>query len=73
MGSGGGCRKGAGRFLTQVAQQIVRALAAASATGADAELGGKLLERAVAIRGAVANRFFGNGVAEADVQGRSLK
>jgi hypothetical protein len=51
-----------------VAQHVGGAIAAATATGADTELVGQVLERAHAVLGALANRSLGDGVAEADVQ-----
>ena len=52
-----------------VAQNLVRAIAAAPAARAHAQLDGKLVEGAAALPRAVAHGFFGDRVADADVQG----
>jgi len=52
----------------QVAQQLASAVTATPATRTNTELERKLLERARAIARAFTDCFFGDGVADADVQ-----
>ena len=55
----------------EIAQQLARAIAAASAPRADAKLEGELIQRASPFARALADGFFGDGIANADVQDQS--
>jgi hypothetical protein len=59
-------------LAVHVAQDLARAVAAASAACANTELGSQMLQRADAVLGALAHSPFGNGVAKTDIQRRIL-
>src|SRR5438067_12484740 len=65
----GGC--GDGFRGARLAQHLARAVTAATAAGANAELVRELIDRAGPVAGAFANGFFGHGIADADVQSDS--
>src|SRR5690349_15233029 len=66
-------REGQRLVCLRVAQDFARAVAAAPATGADAELGRELVQRTGTLARPFAHSGFGDCVADADVQGGSVE